>query len=195
MFVPLKLLILDVDGTLVKPDIDWAYARRRLKELGINADGIPVAEAFARLASHNSELARRLESEVRRMELESARKVKRDPELRSLIAELRKSGCRVVIVTLRSRDTAVAVLKALGIEDLIDALITREDSYDRRTQLKIAISMFGVRPSETVFVGDTHWDVEAGEDLGIKVYVVDSRSDPVSNVPRMVKEILKRLTT
>ncbi len=191
MFVPPKLLILDVDGTLIKPDIDWEYARRRLKELGIDADGVPVAEAFARLASRDSELAKKLESEVRRMELESARKVRGDPELKSLIMNLRRSGCRVAIVTLRGRDTATAVLEALGIGDVVDALVTREDSYDRRTQLAIVLRRFGVRPSEAVFVGDTHLDVEAGERVGVKVYVVDSRHDPVSNVPRMVKKILR----
>lgn len=186
-------LVLDIDGTLVKPDIDWVYVRKRLAELGINAPRKPVAEILARVAMHNPRLAKNAEDEIVSIERQSAEKVKRDPELRDILLQFKSKGVKIAVVTLRGRETAVKVLKSLGISDLVNVLVTREDSYDRKTQLRTVMKVLGVEPKQVYFLGDTMWDLEAGRDEGVNILLVDSRNDPVSTVPKHLKATLRKL--
>ncbi len=186
-------LVLDIDGTLVKPDIDWAYVRRRLSELGINVPHKPVAEILARVAVHNPRLAKSVEDEIVSIERRSAERVRQDPELRDLLSRFKSRGVRIAVVTLRGRETAVKVLESLGISDLVDVLVTREDSYDRKAQLRIVMKMLGAEPSQTYFLGDTLWDLEVGRNEGVNVLLIDSKNDPVSTVPKHLKATLRRL--
>ncbi len=186
-------LVLDIDGTLVKPDIDWAYVRRRLCELGINVPHKPVAEILARVAVHNPRLAKSVEDEIVSIERRSAERVRQDPELRDLLSRFKSRGVRIAVVTLRGRETAVKVLESLGISDLVDVLVTREDSYDRKAQLRIVMKILGAEPSHTYFLGDTLWDLEVGRNEGVNVLLIDSKNDPVSTVPKHLKATLRRL--
>ncbi len=186
-------LVLDIDGTLVKPDIDWAYVRRRLSELGINVPHKPVAEILARVAVHNPRLAKSVEDEIVSIERRSAERVRQDPELRDLLLRFKSRGVRIAVVTLRGRETAVKVLESLGISDLVDVLVTREDSYDRKVQLRTVMKILGAEPSQTYFLGDTMWDLEAGKNEGVNVLLIDSKNDPVSAVPKHLKVTLRRL--
>ncbi len=189
----MRALVLDIDGTLVKPDIDWAYVRRRLSELGINIPHKPLAEILARVAVRNPRLAKSVEDEIVSIERRSAERVGKDPELRDLLSRFKGRGVRIAVVTLRGRETAVKVLESLGINDLVDVLVTREDSYDREAQLRIVMRMLGAEPSQTYFLGDTAWDLEAGRSVGVNVLLIDSKEDPVSAVPKHLKVALKRL--
>jgi len=186
-------LVLDIDGTLVKPDIDWAYVRRRLSELGINVPHKPVAEILARVAVRNPRLAKSVEDEIVNIERRSAEGIGKDPELRDLLSRFKGRGVRIAVVTLRGRETAVKVLESLGINDLVDVLVTREDSYDREAQLRIVMRMLGAEPSQTYFLGDTTWDLEAGKSVGVNVLLIDSKDDPVAAVPKHLKVVLRRL--
>ncbi len=186
-------LVLDIDGTLVKPDIDWAYVRRRLSELGINVPHKPVAEILARVAMHNPRLAKSVEDEIVGIERRSAERVRQDPELRDLLSRFKSRGVRIAVVTLRGRETAIKVLESLGISDLVDVLVTREDSYDRKAQLRTVMRILGAEPSQTYFLGDTVWDLEAGKSEGVNVLLIDSKNDPVSAVPKHLKATLRRL--
>lgn len=186
-------LVLDIDGTLVKPDIDWAYVRRRLSELGINVPHKPVAEILARVAVRNPRLAKSVEEEIVSIERRSAERVRQDPELRDLLSRFKSRGVRIAVVTLRGRETAVKVLESLGISDLVDVLVTREDSYDRKAQLRTVMRVLGAEPSQTYFLGDTMWDLEAGKNEGVNVLLIDSKNDPVSSVPKHLKVTLRKL--
>jgi len=186
-------LVLDIDGTLVKPDIDWAYVRKRLTELGINVPHKPVAEILARVAMHDPRLAKSVEDEIVSIERQSAEKVKRDPELRDILSKFKSKGVKIAVVTLRGRETAVKVLESLGISDLVDVLVTREDSYNRKAQLRTVMRVLGAEPSQTYFLGDTMWDLEAGKSEGVNVLLIDSRNDPVSAVPKHLKATLRKL--
>ena len=187
------MLVLDIDGTLVKPDIDWAYVRKRLSEIGINVPHKPVAEILARVAVHNPRLAKSVEEEIVNIERRSAENVRKDPELRDLLLKFKNKGVKIAVVTLRGRETAAKVLESLGINDLVDLLVTREDSYDRKTQLKYVMNKLGAEPGKTYFLGDTMWDFEAGRNEGVNVILIDSRNDPVSTVPRHLKVTLRKL--
>jgi len=189
----MRVLIFDIDGTLVKPDIDWSYVRRRLAEFGINVHQRPVAEILARMAIRNPRLAKSVEDEIVNIERQSAEKIKRDPELRDILLQFKSKGVKIAVVTLRGRETAAKVLESLGISDLVDVLVTREDSYDRKAQLKSVMKVLGAEPGQTYFLGDTMWDLEAGQAEGVNVLLIDSRKDPVSAVPKHLKATLRKL--
>jgi len=188
-----RALVLDIDGTLVKPDIDWVYVRRRLSELGIDVPHRPVAEILARVATRDPRLAKNIESEIVNIERRSAEKIRQDPELQDLLSRFKRRGVRIAVVTLRGRETAVKVLESLGIRDLVDFLVTREDSYDRKTQLRMVLRALSAEPSQTYFLGDTLWDLEAGRDVGVNVLLIKSKNDPASTVPEHLKETLREL--
>ncbi len=189
----LRALILDIDGTLVKSSIDWKLVRRKLAGLGITVGKEPVAEAINRLFSTNRELALRAEREVRRVEWASALMVRRDEELINLLTGVKELGLKLAVVTLRGRRSAEEVLRRLGIIDLIDELVSREDECVRAKQLDLVIRRLRVSRDEALFLGDTFLDVRAAGELGVKFSLIDSSNDRINTVPKGLKDLLRRL--
>ena len=115
-------------------------------------------------------------------ELEAARGANPDPELRTALEQLKSAGAKLALVTLQARRPALTALEGLGVRDLFDEIITREDSLSREEQLRIALQKLGVEPREAAMVGDPPWDAEAGRRLGCVTVIVGDRAEGDFNV-------------
>ena len=184
----MKAIIMDIDGTMVNTTLNWGEMRAALERLlGTKLSSEPVASQLLKIPP---EKLREVERTIHFYERESIAGVSRDDELYDIIKRLREAGLKIGVVTLRSRDTAEPLLKALGLMELIDCLITREDSLYRRDQLKIALEQLGVSTDDAVFIGDIEEDKAAGQVIGIETKIIRDKGDS-PGVPNELKDILK----
>lgn len=186
-----KTLIFDIDGTLVNSGIDWDKIRELVKRTtGIDVDGKPLAEVLSSLPEREGKLLERVVADA---EASSLANVVADEELRGLIMRAKSLGYAVAVVSLRNRVTASEVLDRLGIRDLIDALVTRDETPRRDEQLSIVLDVLGGEPRHTTFFGDTPWDAEAARELGLQFIRIarDGRiGRPPENLLRRLREVL-----
>jgi HAD superfamily hydrolase (TIGR01509 family) len=94
---------------------------------------------------------------------------------RDLLEKLRAAGLQVVVATsARSSDTD-ALLQQAGLDDLIDHAADSSDSRHSKPDPDIvqsALGKAGVRPSESLMLGDTPYDIEAAGKAGVRAIIL-----------------------
>ncbi len=182
----LKLLVVDIDGTLIPNVIDWERLRRRVRELlGVDRELRPLATSLARLEI-DSNLKDAAWNLIEREEIASVERIPLD-EVSPSVEALKRSkvlGFGIVLVTLRSHRSAQLVVTKLGLKDLVLSMVTRDDSCDRVEQLKLVVERY--KPKCLVFIGDTIHDEVACRTLGIPFIKVSSFKE----LPRAIKQAI-----
>jgi phosphoglycolate phosphatase len=95
-------------------------------------------------------------------------------DVRGLLERLRRKGIRTAVVTTDRRANTQAVLASLGIEELVDCLVCADDGFAIKPapdMLAEAMRCAGVRPEETVMVGDTIYDMLMAERAGVRARI------------------------
>ncbi|WP_226010018.1 HAD family hydrolase [Halomicrobium salinisoli] len=159
-------VVYDLDGTLVRLDVDWATVRREaaaaLRERGVDADGRDLW-AMLDLAEERGH-ADAVESVVADHEVEGAE----SSELLTLVDELPLS-VPVGVVSLNCESAVRRALELHGADEHVDAVAGR-DTLDARkpdpTPLLWIAGELGVDPERSLFVGDSRSDAEAAEAAG-----------------------------
>jgi predicted PurR-regulated permease PerM/phosphoglycolate phosphatase-like HAD superfamily hydrolase len=85
-----------------------------------------------------------------------------------LLASL-KGAYRLGVVTTRSRESAHAFLRQVGMEDLFEVIIAREDVRRLKPHpepVQKAALALGLTPAQTLMVGDTSLDVRSAKKAG-----------------------------
>ena len=148
-----KLAVFDLDGTLAHLPIDWDELRARVREfMGTDHPLKPLGPSIPIAAGGDKELEERAFKIVEEAELEAAREAKPNPELRTALEQLKSAGAKLALVTLQARRPALTALEGLGVKDLFDEIITREDSLSREEQLRMALQKLRVEPREAAMV-------------------------------------------
>lgn len=91
-------------------------------------------------------------------------------DLGALFADLRARGHRVAVVTTDDRDPTEASLRAIGVTELVDALVCGDDGLPTKPDPAAIASLertLGVRPDAMVVVGDTPADLRMGRAAGV----------------------------
>lgn len=91
------------------------------------------------------------------------------PGLDVTLRELKNKGMLLGIVTSRGKSTLEPGLKAMGIDDLFDVLITCDDTTAFKpdpTPCLVGCSKLGIDPKEAIYVGDSKHDIECGNRAG-----------------------------
>jgi HAD superfamily hydrolase (TIGR01509 family) len=94
-----------------------------------------------------------------------------------LIRTTKKSGLVVVLATSASAKEAEHLTAALGCDDVIDAVTTKDDADESKPSpdiVQTALDKAGLTAENAVFVGDTVWDVEAATKAGLECVCVTS---------------------
>ncbi len=186
-----KVLIFDIDGTLVNSGIDWERIRKLFRaSVSIDIDGKPLAEVISSLPEKVRVL---LEEAIAEAETSSLKYVKADEELRNLFMKAKRLGYVIVVISLRTRSTATEVLRRLGVMEFVDILVTRDDTPRRDEQLAEVLNVLKAESKHVVFFGDTPWDAEAARSLSIRFIriVGDGRvGSPPENLLRTLREVL-----
>jgi HAD superfamily hydrolase (TIGR01509 family) len=184
-----KNIIWDVDGTLFDtyPAIAGAF-RAALNELGADA-GLNRIETLAKesLGLCASTLA--AEHQLKEEDLDRAFAAQYDavkyedqppfPGVIALCEYVRPVGGKNVIVTHRGREGTDGLLAAHDMAGFFSGCITREDGYPRKPDPSLfaaALTVFGLKPEETLTVGDREIDVQAGRAAGIFSCLFASRA-------------------
>lgn len=173
-------VLFDVDGTLLDTNylhvLAWWQACRDTghPEVGMwtlhRAIGIGSEELVERVLGHADQAT--VDAHSRRYE-DLRDQVSAFPEAAELLGACAERGLRVVLATSGKKDDLDWMLPAIGASDDVLAGATTSDDVaaakPRPDLLEVAVRDHGLDPERTVVVGDTVWDVEAGERAGLPV--------------------------
>jgi HAD superfamily hydrolase (TIGR01549 family) len=158
-------VIFDLDGTLVKLPIDYRTLYEEFKKI-IGVNNIePVTKTIAKL---DATLKGRIFDTWTTAELAILPKMTTVKEGMMLYQKYR--GTPRVLVTMQGKITVERILNSLSLS--FQAVITREDSLDRATQIRMAIRKLRLRPENVIVIGDRETDQTAAEKLGCQFKMV-----------------------
>jgi pyrophosphatase PpaX len=83
-----------------------------------------------------------------------------------VLRRLKADGCILGVVTSKMRKTARMGVELCGIADVFDAFVTLEDTDKHKPDpepVLLAMKQLGAVPEETIMVGDSPYDILAGQ--------------------------------
>lgn len=156
----IKAVIFDLDGTITQPFFDFDAIR---EEMGLGRDSGPVWEAMEKmLPQRRREAEKILHFYERRAVTQSSL----NAGAKRTLEALRKAGIHIGILTRNRRSNALAVAEKHNLK--FDAIVGREQGPvkpDAFGVLKIC-QQFGVKPEQTLMVGDYLFDLLCAKDAG-----------------------------
>ncbi|MHC4657952.1 MAG: HAD family hydrolase [Planctomycetota bacterium] len=158
--MPVKAVIFDLDGTITQPFFDFDAIR---EEMGLDRDSGPVWEAMKKMTPARR---RRAEEILDFHEKRAVTESTLNPGTKQTFQALRKAGIPIGILTRNRRSNALAVAEKHGLK--FNAVIDREDGPvkpDAFGVLRIC-RQFGVKPRETLLVGDYLFDLLCAKAAG-----------------------------
>lgn len=91
------------------------------------------------------------------------------PGINELLEQLRARGAKLAVVTSKSRHSVDMAFSSIPIEDYFDAVVTTDDTDNHKPHpqpLQLAMRRLDVLPDESVFIGDSPFDMQAGHAAG-----------------------------
>jgi len=160
----LKAVIFDLDNTLVDSDLDFA----RIKvEIGTDQ---PILEYRAKVDEAEQ---RRVDAILEAHEARAAETCELCAGARDILDYLSACGVRTALLTRNSRKSVDTVCGRHGLR--FDVVVTREISEPKPSPepVRYICRALGVRPEETLVVGDYLYDVQAGQAAGASTLLLD----------------------
>ena len=166
----IKAVIFDLDGTITQPYFDFDAIR---EEMGLERDSGPVLEAMEKMTPAQRQRAEKiLHFHEQRAVTESAL----NAGAKETLQRLREAGIGIGVLTRNKRSNALAIARKHNLK--FDTIVDREDGPvkpDAFGVLRIC-EQFGVRPEETLVVGDYLFDLLCAKAAGaVAVLLANSR--------------------
>jgi HAD superfamily hydrolase (TIGR01509 family) len=194
----LKGIVIDMDGTITKFNLDYMAARRRtLDELERRGLRSPEMNEQVSLWVVLDTLRNKLSPEEFRklratfygffeeMEVKAAHDVSVYPGAICTLRELRSKSLKLGLVTNNSRSGTDLTLKRLNIQSLFDAIVTRDDCEEMKPApapiLKV-LAELGVSQEAAILVGDGALDILAARAAGIRSVAVTTGPFPIERI-------------
>src|SRR5579872_598140 len=178
-------ILLDVDGTLLLSNAAHARAwAETLAEFGhdipaeriqplIGMGGDRLLPALVPGLSTEEGEGKRIADRRQELFLECyVRWLKPAPGTRDFLLFLRELGLDLVVATSAKREELQALLKAAGIDDLIQTETTTDDAEESKPApdiVEAALARSGLEPHEVLMIGDTPYDVESATRAGVGI--------------------------
>lgn len=92
------------------------------------------------------------------------------PNVLDTIEQLAKMGIKMGIVTTKQRKTAEMGLRLFGLDKYMDTFISYQDTEKHKPHpepVHKAMQALGADPARTLMVGDSQYDIQAGQNAGI----------------------------
>ncbi|ADD08079.1 HAD family hydrolase [Candidatus Aciduliprofundum boonei] len=157
----IKLVIFDLDDTIVENTIPFSEMRERiLNEMGI--EDAPK-HLYEFLKARGEEYLKLLERE----EIKRAKKARIASSLPSVLEFLKERGIKKAVLTRNSKKATIIALGDYVKE--FDAIITREDEFEPKPSdeaVNYLLKKFNVSKDECIVVGDYDYDIIAGKRAG-----------------------------
>ncbi|WP_455281825.1 HAD family hydrolase [[Eubacterium] cellulosolvens] len=183
-----KIIIIDLDGTLVKFQIDYLSARKEalllikkysvLRNLNFTLnDSIFFMDREIEEFIVNNNLSKKIYKEIHdklisileRYEMDSAKKARLLPSVKETLVQLKDMGWTLILFTADGENAMNVIVDKTGIKDFFDVMISRGESMEVKphpTHIESVISTMGSSPKEIIVVGDSVADMESGKHIG-----------------------------
>ena len=178
-----KGIILDMDGTITKFNLDFMDARRRaLEELDKLHLRTPDLTEEVSLYIVLGKLKERLDSKtfeefrsriyviLEEMELKAAREVTLLPGALDTLRKLRNGSFKIGLLTNNGRKGTELTLNRCNLVGFFDAIVTRDDCDVMKPNpapVTMALAKMSVSRDEAILVGDGVMDIMAARAAGI----------------------------
>jgi phosphoglycolate phosphatase len=94
------------------------------------------------------------------------------PGLAEVLADLRRGGCRLGVLSSNSRENVLSCLRANGVDDLFEVVAGYPLLFGKARGIRRLLRSLGVDRAEALYVGDEVRDVEAAHKAGVAVAAV-----------------------
>ncbi len=155
-----KAVIFDLDGTITQPYFDFDVIR---EEMGLHKNSGPVLESMEKMPPQER---RRAEQILHFHERRAVTESRLNAGAKRTLSALRKAGIHIGVLTRNKRSNALAIARKHSLK--FDAIVDREDGPvkpDAFGVLRIC-KQFGVKPQETLLVGDYLFDLLCAKAAG-----------------------------
>ena len=205
----IKLVIFDVDGTLV--DSESIYVKAALKNLEVNHYNIPMS-AIMGIIGQNRVAGRKLIESTQDDSFNYDKYIKDFEKIRNQILEnepyklkkgalnilnyCKKHNIKTAIATSTARDKQTKVLTELGIIDYFDYMVFGDEIKNSKPDPEIYLKVFehyNYDKDEMIIYEDSNNGILSGYNAGIKVVyikdIVDVKEETLSLCYKQVKDL------
>ncbi|MFB4159188.1 HAD family hydrolase [Geomicrobium sp. JSM 1781026] len=180
----MKAYIFDFDGTLANTlPLCFDCFRRVFKEFDkrdITNDEIigmfgPTEVDILRKHLRTEQKEQAVHEFLSRYERDHELYIQPDEEIIRVIRSLKDAGYRLAIVTGKGRKAFDLTFEKVGLETFFDVTITGDEVRQPKPHpegIERAMQVLGVEATETIYIGDSSADVEAGRRAGTEVAAV-----------------------
>lgn len=212
----LKLVIFDLDGTLIDSSIDITNAIN----YAIEPYGVPLVTVKEAISLLGEGISRLMDKVIEKEGIKADRDLMIDrfldyysthlvdnttvyPGVREMLAHL--EAYRKAIISNKRESLSVKIVEKLGLAIHFDVIVGSDTTNDRKPSpmpVRHVLSRLGISPAEAVIVGDSSYDIEAGKSAGIKTIAVTygyrppeslQGADFIINRMAELAEILRRI--
>jgi phosphoglycolate phosphatase len=186
----LRAVILDMDGTITRFNIDYLGARRavlaELEKMNLKTSDMTERSSIylllkqlkPRLNSRAYEQLRKLfYDRLEEMEVKAAREVMLYPGVLDTMKALRSRALRIGLVTNNGRKGTNLTLERLGLRVFFDAIVTRDDCEEMKPDpgpIRKVLQELKAHVDEAILVGDGVMDIMAAKAAGLSSVAVSS---------------------
>jgi HAD superfamily hydrolase (TIGR01509 family) len=156
----IKAVIFDLDGTITQPYFDFDIIR---EEIGLSKDSGPVLESMEKMTPQQRKKADEI---LHYHEQKAVTESKLNNGAKETLLALHKTGIYIGVLTRNKRSNAVAISHKHNLK--FDAIIGREDGPVKPDAFGVLqlCQQFGVKPEETLLVGDYLFDLLCAKAAG-----------------------------
>jgi len=155
----IEAIVFDLDNTLVYLPIDYENLFQGFGKIMKTEDVRPLTKTIPKL---DEETKKKIFEVWEKAELEAFKKIRENKN--GMVVYRKFCEQSKALITLQGRTVTDAILKFTSLS--FNAVVTREDSFDRIEQLEIALQKLDVKPSNVLFVGDSEGDISSARAVG-----------------------------
>jgi phosphoglycolate phosphatase len=183
----IEAVVFDLDGTIVKFNLDYKAARAEVIEFLVN-QGFPKSifsmnesvfemlnktEIYMqnhRVGKDFLKLKRDVLSIMEKYEMESAKTTQLVPGIRETLQTLKKMKLKLGLFTVNSKKATDHILSTFRLKPYFTTVVTRDSvSFVKPNpiHLETALKALKAKPEETIVVGDSIMDMKSAQELDV----------------------------
>jgi len=193
-----KAILIDMDGTITKFNLDYMWMRRAalqlLDEAGLwrpnFSDQMSIYAMLNELRGSISNerldgIKKRIYEKVETIESDAAERAELMPGAKEVLNQLRQMMKKVVVVTNNGRLGTDRTLERLNLVGVLDGVLTRDDVDELKPDPGIvfkALNLAGAKADEAILVGDAIIDIRAAKAASVRCVAVPSGPFPATRL-------------